>query len=76
MLNAYGADLQQVAFKEQQQWQQIDTSVSEFDLNKVTSRRGALTCFCIYNKNQGFKSDKVYSVKDSKGGNLAMAICD
>jgi len=76
VLNVYGADLQQVAFKEQQQWQKIDTSVSEFDLNKVTSRRGALTCFCSEMRNQGFKSDNVYNVKDSKGANLTYPICD
>lgn len=55
------SDLQQLAYKEAQQWAKIDPYDTSF--NTLISRQGSLKCFCDYQGDKGFKSDHEYKVR-------------
>ena len=55
----------QLAYKEELEWRKID--IYSYDLNVVTSRKGALSCLCAKSEREGDSSSKLFTVKDSNG---------
>ena len=46
VIRNFDDSLTQFAYREELEWQKIDPF--EYNLNRITSRSGALTCFCDY----------------------------
>ena len=63
--SSYKTDLMQMAYQESKMWTVVDNSSNK--INQMTSRHGALKCFCDNKKSNGDKSDQLYQAKDRSG---------
>lgn len=74
VLKNFEGSLQQFAFREGLEWRDIDPL--EYDLNRLTSRNGALKCFCDKQAEAGLPSEKLYEVIASNGAKKLYPICE